>query len=120
MYIIPGVGTVCGYTDIDDWKTILKVDAELVSNRTLLAKEKERTANLTLQVKTLEGQVGTCEDNQRVLVERSSKLTTDLIALDKKYQNERVKPRWGSPLAWTIAGVSTSILAGIFLKSVLD
>jgi hypothetical protein len=117
VFIVPGVGQMCGYTDLEDWKLVLKADAELVSKRALLAKEKERTANLALQVGTLAGQVGKCAGNQEVLTERNSKLTQDLIKKDKLYQNERVKPRWGSPVAWTIAGLSTSVLAGIMLKA---
>ena len=40
----------------------------------------------------------------------------DLLALtiekDRLYQNERVKPRWGSPFAWTTAAALGAILVG--------
>jgi len=110
---------VCAYT-LEEWKLVLKADAELFSNRTLLAKEKERTTSLTLQVNDLKSQVGVCLDSQKLLIERDNKLTQDLIDLDWKYQKERVKPKWGSPLAWSLAAVSTSILAGFLVKGWLD
>jgi hypothetical protein len=120
VYVIPGVGTVCGFVDVEDWKAILEADAELASKRELLAKEKERSVNLAQQAELLQGQVDTCKKSQGALDERNRKLTKDLIDLDLKYQNERVKPRWGSFLSWTIAAVSTSILAGVLLKSRFD
>jgi hypothetical protein len=126
MEIIPhcdlkqvGNEMLCTYS-LEKWKLVLKADVELVSKRKLLAKEKERSAALTLQVDGLKSQVGVYANSQKLLVERNNKLTQDLIDLDKKYQNERVKPRWGSPLAWTVAAVSTSVLAGFILKDVFD
>lgn len=117
---MPGVGTVCGYLDIEDWKAVLKADAELVHLREVAKKEVERAANLALQVNSLQSQVATYASSQALLVARTDKLTKDLIALDKKYQDERVKPTWGSPVAWTIAAVSTSILAGVLINSAMD
>jgi len=112
-------GELCGYT-LGEWKLVLAADAELVSKRALLAKEKDRTAALTLQADALKSQVGVYAGTQVVLVERNLKLTQDLIELDRKYQFERVRPRWGSPLAWTVAAVSTSVLAGFVISNALD
>lgn len=111
---------MCGFSSLGDWKKILAADAELVHTRTQLKNEKKRTVNLTTQVATLRGQVDVYANTQNALVERNAKLTKDLIDLDKKYQYERAKPRWGSPVAWTVAAVSTSVLAGVLLKNVLD
>jgi hypothetical protein len=113
-------GDVCGFLNIEDWKTILKVDAELVHLREKLRIEEARSASLTLQLTELRGQVATYANSQSILVQRSSELTKQLLDLDLKYQQERVKPSWGSPLAWTIAGVSTSILAGVLISNVLN
>ena len=116
---VAGGGETCGYT-LGEWKLVLEVDAELVSKRTLLAKEKERTAALTLQVTNLESQVAVYVKSQKLLVDRTHELTTDIIEIDRKYQNERVKPRLGSPLAWTVAAVSTAVLGGFVVKGWVD
>ena len=113
-------GDVCGYLNIEDWKLVLKADAELVHDREQLKNEGERATALTLQLTELKGQVATYANSQSILVQQSVALTKQLLDLDLKYQQERVKPSWGSPLAWTIAGVSTSILAGVLIASVLN
>jgi hypothetical protein len=119
-FIVPGVGEVCGFLDVEDWKKVLKADAELVHSRGRLKKEEARAANLMAQVKSLRDQVAVYAETQHALVAQNDKLTKDLIDLDKKYQDERVRPRWGSPVAWTIAAVSTSILAGVLIEGLLD
>ena len=113
-------GDVCGYLDIADWKLVLAADAELVHSRVQLKINADLEATLTLQLTELRGQVTTYAGSQSILVQRNSDLTKQLLDLDLKYQQERVKPGWGSPLAWTIAGVSTSILAGVLISSVLN
>ena len=119
MLGVPGSCRI--YSFPADFNSIcLQADAELVAKRELLAKEKERTANLTLQLGSLQGQVEAYAENQKVLVTRNDKLVIDLIECDRKYQNERVKPRWGSPVAWTIAAVASSVLAGVLLKTWTD
>lgn len=119
-YTVPGVGTICGYANVEDWKAVLEVDAELVLRREQAKKEAARADALDLQVKSLQAQVQTYARTQVMLVERTEKLTVDLIALDKKYQNERVRPSWGSPVAWTLAAVTTSLLAGMLLSDLTD
>ena len=119
VYKTADSGEICGYT-LDEWQGVLRVDAEFVVTKYKLKKEEERSANLTAQVETLHGQVGVYAETQKILVARSDKLTVDLIALDKKYQNERVKPRWGSPVAWSLAAVSTAVLAGFLVRPLLD
>ena len=113
-------GEVCGFLNIEDWKLVLKADAELVHSRIQLKNEGERAALLTLQLTELKGQVATYANSQSILVQQSVALTKQLLDLDLKYQQERVKPTWGSPLAWTIAGVSTSILAGVLIAGLVN
>lgn len=113
-------GDLCGYLNIEDWKLVLKADAELVHLRIQLRSEAERAALLTLQLTELKGQVATYANSQSILVQRNGDLTKQLLDLDLKYQQERVKPTWGSPIAWTIAAVSTSILAGVLVAGVLN
>jgi hypothetical protein len=111
---------VCGYINLEDWKTVLKVDAEVVHLREQLRIEAERSAALALQLTELKSQVDTYAHSQSILVHRADDLTKKLLDLDLKCQQERVKPSWRSPLAWTIAGVSTSVLAGVLLAGVLN
>lgn len=111
---------VCGYENLEDWKVVLVVDAELTTARNQLKNERERIEDLVRQRELLTGQIEKYADTQLVLTRRNEKLTQDLIALDKKYQDERVKPRWGSPVAWTIAAVSTAVLAGFVINAAID
>lgn len=113
-------GDVCGYLNIEDWKTVLRVDAEVVHLREQLRIEAERNAALTIQLTELKGQIATYANSQSILVQRNTDLTNQLLDLDLKYQKERAKPSWGSPIAWTIAGVSTSLLAGVLIASALN
>jgi len=110
---------VCAFT-LTEWGLVLEADAELYSIRILLVEEKKRTAALELQVNSFREQASVYASNQTLLVNRNTQLTNDLIDLDKKYQIERVKPRWGSPLAWTVAAVSTSVLAGFVVDRLID
>ena len=112
-------GDLCGYT-LGEWKLVLKADAELFHLRERLKKELVRSSQLSVQNIALQGQVTAYKSNQDVLGQRNKELTEQLIELDRKYQNERVKPRWGDPLAWTAAGIATSLLAGFFIKDLLD
>jgi hypothetical protein len=119
-YTVPGVGTICGYVNVEDWKAVLEADAELVLRREQAKKEAARADAMDLQVRSLQAQVQTYARTQVVLVKRTEKLTVDLVALDKKYQNERVRPAWGSPVAWTLAAVTTSLLAGMLISDLAD
>lgn len=119
MYSTPE-GEVCGYIDIEDWKTVLRADAELIHLRVAEAKEKERTSNLSSQVESLRKQIDAYADSQSKLLSRNELLTGELIKLDRSYQDERVKPRIGAPVAWAVAGISLAALGGVLLAMVVD
>lgn len=119
-YLIAVGGLVCGYENIEDWKTVLRADAELTDLRERLKSEQQRSALLTEQLDQAVKEAVARAGAESVLKTQNTKLTNDLIALDEKYQKERVKPTWGSPVAWTIAGVSTAMLAGILLIKIVD
>jgi len=106
---------VCGYS-FEEWKLVLLADAELVSTRKLLAKEKEKNSSLFLQVGDLKNVIDVYSGSQVLLITNNNKLTQDIIDLDKKYQDERVKPRLGSPLAWTITAAIGAMFGGYLLK----
>lgn len=111
---------VCGFDDIEDWKKILVVDVELVHAREQLKNEQAKGVELLKMKALMTTEVEAMAQSQTVLKQANDKLTQQLIDLDKKYQDERVKPRWGSPLAWTLAAASTALLAGVVIALVLN
>ncbi len=111
-------GEVCGFT-FEEWKKVLEADAELVHTRNLLAKEKARTTTLQLKVGDLRTLVEIYSEGQELVMSRNEELTTDFVECDRKYQAERVKPRLGSPVAWTITAVVVTAFGGYLLKDKL-
>lgn len=120
VFVLPSGDEICGYKDLDDWKKVLEADAELVAIRVELAAEKERSSLLEQREETWRKQVRLHAHSIELLEGRKKALTDELIKLDEKYQNERVKPRWGNPLAWALAAVSTSVLAGVLVAKLVD
>ena len=112
-------GGLCAFT-LKEWKQVLRADAELerfkANESSLLEKDVERIKQLGL----LQRQVEVYAQSQKTLVSENEKLTRNLIETDRKYQNERVKFRLGSPVAWTVAGASIAVLGGFLLKGFLD
>ena len=117
IYKVGGVD-ICGYS-FEEWKTVLEADAELVHVRVELKNEERRSASLALQVEALQDQVDVYAKSQALLVEREGKLTRDLISCDKRYQDERVKPRLGSPVAWSLTTIAVAVLGGFILQAKL-
>lgn len=116
---VTAAGEVCGYLAIDDWKTVLRADAELVHRRTQQQLLVERTTLMDQQIAALREQFEAQTSSRAILIDHNAKLTKKILELDVKYQDERTKSGWGDPLAWTIAGVSTSILVGFLLSGLL-
>lgn len=118
---------ICGYRykglpdpADEDWNKVLAADAELVHSREGLKNEERRSAALAQQIRLLTTQNKTYAESQSLLVARTDKLTKDVIAMNLKYENERAKPRLGSPVAWTVAAVVTAVLIGFVVKDRLD
>lgn len=110
---------LCGVT-LDEWKRILKTNASYISKTKLLQYERLRTNLLEEQKSALQKSLDAMANSQRILTERVDKLTVDHIELDRKYQNERVKPRLGNPIAWTISAAAVALATGLIVKDVLD
>lgn len=110
---------MCAY-ELEDWVSVLKADALITHQQIMMGKQEERIEILEEMRIDFKVQIAASAANQGLLITRSDKLTQDLIDLDKKYQNERVRPRWGSPLAWTVAAVSTSVLVGFVVRDLVD
>jgi hypothetical protein len=113
------VGDDCLLT-LDDWKRVLTTNAALKNQTRLLAIEESRSGLLMQQHSALQESLKVMADSQNILITRVGKLTTDLIAKDKKYQNERVKPRLGNPLAWTITAAAVALATGFVAREALD
>ncbi len=96
------------------------MDAELFSSRKQLKLKDQKIGLLEGQKIDFQKQIEALTANNKLLITSNDKLRTDLIETDRKYQNERVKPRWGSPVAWTIAAVSVAVLAGFVTQEALD
>jgi len=110
---------LCAY-ELDEWVAVLKADALISHQYVILGKLEERVEILEEQKIDFQKQIAALTSNEALLIERNNKITQDLIDLDKKYQEERVRPRWGSPLAWTAAAVSTAVLAGFLIRDAVD
>jgi len=112
-------GDVCGFLDIEDWKSVLRIDAEVVHLRERLRSEGERAELLSVQISEMKKQIVVHLDSQAVLIRRNDDLTKRLIDLDLKYQKEAARSPVGSVLPWAIAGASVSVLAGVLLATAL-
>lgn len=126
MQVIPhctlqqvGNTLLCTY-DLETWKKVLAADVELVHLRVQLKNEEARTASLAEQVMLLTSQGRLYTTSQGLLIARVDRLTEDLIAMNLKYEKESAKSRLGSPVAWTIAAVSASVLVGFVIKDFAD
>jgi hypothetical protein len=110
---------MCAYT-LEQWISVLKADSLISHHYVMIGKLEEKVTLLEGQKIDFQKQIRALTDNNKLLIQGNDKLRADFLALDKKYQYERVKPRWGSPVAWTVAAVSTAVLAGFVLKETLD
>ena len=117
---IPGIGQVCGYEDIEEYKKLLLLDAELVAARAQLKESAKNIDALKDQHMLFFEQITLLEDTRNKCIERDHALTTKLIQLDLRYQKARARPNWGSPLAWGIAIATTAGLVGVIALSALE
>lgn len=118
--MIPHKGKdLCGLT-LDEWKRVLQTNRTLEHKNKLLYAEHQKSFLLEQQGILLKQQLEASQANEQLLIVHTKKLTTDIIALDKKYQNERVKFRLGDKWAWTVSAVSASILLGVLADKAFD
>lgn len=110
---------LCGLT-LPEWQRILKTNLTLESRSKLLGYEQDKNKALYDQRDALRIQLKAAEDKEALLLADEKKLRKDIVALDKKYQYERVRPRWGNPIAWTIAAASSVALVGLLVYKSVD
>ena len=113
-------GPVCGYDDIDDVRDLYRFDAELVLRRQETQLMSARGALLSLQVRSLESAVSALQTANVALGARVDVLVNEAVSQNEKYENERAKPRFGSALAWTTAGVAVALLVGYVAADLLQ
>jgi hypothetical protein len=121
VYRVP-LGQVCGYlvatpdgaeaAGMEQWRDVLRADAELVATRESVRLLTQKADLLFGQTQDLLAAFTAMKTAVAALEGRNAQLMRDLIEKDRLYQNERVKPRFGSPLAWTTAAVLGAVLAG--------
>ena len=111
---------VCGYDSIEKVRQVYNADAELVAKREAETLHVEKSNLLLGQVANLRLAVDAQKRATGIIRDRNRELTAQLIETDRKYQNERAKPRWGNPIAWTIAATCAAALAGGIAWAVLD
>ena len=120
IYTLSSGKEICGFTAEVCFSSVLTVDLDLVHEKKQLKNEKARSVELAKQVNSLQDQIDVHAETRKLLEERGADLTKELIAKDKELQEERVKPRWGNPIAWTVAAVATAILGGFIIKGAVD
>lgn len=111
---------VCGYVvkqadgteTLDQWKEVLRVDAELVVLRRADGLRRRKLAELSVQVSAAVVALAAAERALELVEDRNDDLTRQLIETDRKYQEERVKPRIGGGWAWAAAGLVAAGLVG--------
>ena len=120
VYALGDGREVCGWLTIEEVTTAYNADAELVKLRETDATKNEQLIAFSIQVASITAALEAEQRSVTVLQAREAKLTDDLIETNRKYENERVKSRWGNPVAWTTAAGLAAILLGIVGKEILD
>ena len=128
MFALADGRDVCGYVvkqadgteTLDEWREVLRVDAELVVLRETTRLQTEREGELQGQIGDLRAALVASGQGVSALKERNAELTKQLIERDRLYQNERVKPRWGGAIAWGTAAVLAATLVGFVGKDLLE
>ena len=111
---------VCGYVvkladgteTAEEWKAVLRVDAELVVLRHQDGLRRRKLAELSIQASEAVAALAAAERALEVVERRNGDLTRQLIETDRKYQNERVKPRIGGGWGWGAAALFAVGLVG--------
>lgn len=119
VYKTKAHGEVCGYSTIEEVRALYAADSELADFRM-----QEPVIALQLKLKTdqvtdLKLATDAATRSGAIWEGRSKALSEQLVALDLKYQKERVKPRWGTWLSWGTAGVLGAAALGFVGHSLL-
>jgi hypothetical protein len=103
---------MCGYTSIDDVRAVYRADNELVKRRIEVELLTDKTLLLSTMIKSYQTVVEQNKIAITALKERNKDLLAEALKKNELYEKERVKPRWGNPIAWTTAVVLGAALLG--------
>jgi hypothetical protein len=119
-YTVPNVGLVCGYKNLADVQLLYTLDAELELHRDVKRLEKAKIHELENQIIHLRAAEDARKRAADLLKDRNQELVQQLIDTDRRLQKERVKPRWGNPLAWTLSAVLAASLSTVLVVVALE
>lgn len=111
---------VCGWLTLEDVKAAYTADADLVKCREDIATKTVEVEVLGVQAASALEALDAEQRTTSALKARNQELTTDLIEMNRKYELERAKPRFGSPIAWTTAAVLGAALVGVMGANLID
>lgn len=114
VFQVVGIGDVCGYQFLDDWRAVAAADAELVLRRSEVktlaeARDAERARADALD-DALDGREALIKTLNTSLADER----TRYLDLDSKYQRAR-SSHWTTWVGWGVAAVVGSALAGALL-----
>ena len=119
-YALADGRTVCGYVvaladgteQLDQWRDVLRADAELAELRVAVDLQRRRAAELAAAVVDVSSAVEACRLARAVYERRVGELTDYALERDRLYQEERIKPRIGGRWGWYAAGAVALAFGG--------
>ena len=114
-FVVVGVGTVCGYSALEDWKAVLVADVELTHLRALTAAQAEEVAAQRERADALAEALEIREAGVQRLTVQLDRERDALAERDRLYQRERARPRWGTWVSWGVAAVAVGAAGGLYL-----
>lgn len=117
VYDVPGVGEVCGYHDVAQWRLILAADSELVMRRAEVKELSDKVETLHVQVGALEGALRASRAARAIYEADAKDLASRLKATNKALEEAKVDP--GRSYGWIAAGVLATALASVIVGTAL-
>ena len=108
--------TGCSY-NLDEVKKLFLADSELATFRAEMPLRLKQIDELKLAASEAARRGDSLSNINLRLQSRVDELTHERLACDQDLQNERAKPRFGSPFAWIIAGLAGALAAGVLVAT---
>jgi len=104
----------CVYS-LEQVKELYKADAELSAARKEIPLLQQKEALQRSVISKMDEQLKLSLLNVKLFKDRNQELTEKLISTDKELQYEKVKPRWGSYIAWGTVAIVASAFTGYII-----
>lgn len=101
-----------GTETLEQWREVLRADAELAMRRDQDAARDAKVVELEGQVEDLRAAAAAAARALEVLRTRNAELTAIAIKTDRSLQECQVRPRWGTTLSWGTAATAAALLLG--------